>query len=392
MGLFSNRKKKQNTNDQENIYQWMTVEEALEYNNAASATSEESVKKLADEMADQMQFLKVRQDQTKYEYDEVCSYLDDIKILENLGEETRGAVTDAARMIIGLDEEKTRYQTGERKILGETLKTLKLYEKDIPRKIRELENQEDYLALVRDDMRNLEGEKGSITYNRDQANDKKKFLISLTYAVTGLILVIFIVLIVLMDRTGKDFTIPFFLTGLAGAAYGAYFIYEFGRCRTLARQSEYMLNRANVLLNKIKIKYVNTTNALEYSYEKYGVNSAKELKHKWSGFVHDREEEQRYRKNSQLLVGYEDNLERLLKGLGLKKADSWVNQPSVLVSRRELSEFKDGVTNRKNKLRAQLDFNLRQQDSTMNDIEGLKRKYSDFGKTIDAIIKKNDID
>ena len=386
MGLFS--KKKKETREQENIYQWMTVEEALQYNNAAAQTSEDSVRKLADEMADQMQFLKVRQDQTKYEYDEVCSYLDDIKLLETVGEDTRAAITDAARMIIGLDEERIKYQNGDRKVSGDRLRMLKLYEKDIPRKIRELESQEDYLSLVKDDMRNLEGEKGSITYNRDQAQEKKKFLISLTYAVTGLVLVIFIVLIVLMDRTGKDFTLPFFLTGLAGAAYGAYFIHEFGRCRTMARQSEYMLNRANVLLNKIKIKYVNTTNALEYSYEKYGVNSARELKSIWGGYNHDREEEQRYRKNAQLLVGYEDNLERLLKGLGMNKADSWVNQPSLLVSRRELSDFKDSVTNRKNKLRAQLDFNLRQQDTTMNDIEGLKRKYSDFKDVIDDILKK----
>nr|MCR5684069.1 hypothetical protein [Lachnospiraceae bacterium] len=338
---------------------------------------------------DQMQFLKVRQDQTKYDYDEVCYYLEDIKLLETMGEETRAAVTDAARMIIGLDEERIKYQSGERKIGGERLKMLKLYEKDIPRKIRELEGQEDYLSLVRDDMRNLEGEKGSITYNRDQALEKKKFLVSLTYAVTGLVLVIFIVLIVLMDRTGKDFTIPFFLTGLAGAAYGAYFIHEFSRSRTLAKKSEYMLNRANVLLNKIKIKFVNTTNALEYSYEKYGVNSARELKAVWSGYIHDREEEQRYRQNARLLVDYEDNLERLLKQLGLSKADSWVNQPSLLVSRRELSDFKDAVSNRKNKLRAQLDFNLRQQDTTMNDIEGLKRKYADLGDVIEDILGKD---
>ena len=70
-----------------------------------------------------------------------------------------------------------------------------------------------------------------------------------------------------------------------------------------------MLNRANVLLNKVKIKFVNTTNALDYSYEKYGVNSSLEMRHIWEKYSYEKEKERRYRKNSQLLAGYEDNLE-----------------------------------------------------------------------------------
>ncbi len=390
MGLFS-KKKKDRQEPQENIYQWMTVEEALEYSKATGEVSKESVGKLADELADQMKFLKAKQDQTKYEFDEVTKYLTDIKLMENMGESDKGLVTDAARMIIGLGDERVSYQNGQRRMSGEQYRTMEIYEKEIPNKIREMSSQEDYISLIRDDMRNLEGEKGSITYAKEQADEKKGFLVRLTYGVIFLVLLIFIVLIVLMDHTGKDFTIPFFLTGLAGAGYAAYFVYENNRCRTESRKSDYMLNRANVLLNKVKIKYVNTTNALDYAYEKYGVNSVAEMKHLWENYRYEKEEERRYRKNSQLLAGYEDNLEKLLNKLGFAKADAWVAQPEVLINRGERADFRDAISNRRNKLRAQLDFNLRQQDTTMNEIEALKNKYDRFRDDINTVLKRNQI-
>ena len=152
-----------------------------------------------------------------------------------------------------------------------------------------------------------------------------------------------------------------------------------------------MLNRANILLNKIKIKFVNTTNALEYAYEKYGVNSACEMKNIWNNYKYEKEEESRYRKNSQLLAGYEDNLEKLLDKLGFSKPDAWTSQPELLIDRGDLADFKDAITNRRNKLRAQIDFNIRQQDTTMNEIEALKNKYDHFRDSINRIMKRNEV-
>jgi len=392
MGLFSGKKKKA-PEEEENgsIYGWMTVEEALDYSRAGSETTLDSVKKLADELAEQMNFLRTKQEQTKYEFEEVTKYLNDIRRIEAMSEENRALTVDAARMIIGLGDERISYQNGKSKVTRDQYRTMEMYEKDIPRKIRELESQEDYLGLIKDDMRNLEGEKGSINYHREQAEEKRNFLVKLTYGVIFLVLLIFIALIMLMQKTGKNFIIPFFLTGLAGAGYAAYFIYEHNNCGVEMKKSDYMLNRANVLLNKVKIKFVNTTNMLEYSYEKYGVSSARELRYVWENYRYEKEEERRYRKNSQLLTGYEDNLEKLLKKLGFSKPDAWVGQPEILVSKAELADFKEVISRRRNKLRAQIDFNIRQQDTTMNEIEALKNKYNSYRDDISEVIRNSGI-
>lgn len=153
-----------------------------------------------------------------------------------------------------------------------------------------------------------------------------------------------------------------------------------------------MMNRANMLLNKVKIKYVNTTSVLDYSYDKYGVNSLQELRYVWENYVKQKEAEKRYMKNTQLLNSYTERMARALSAAGMEKTDAWVSQPEVLLDRTELVDFKDAVSRRRNKLRARLDYNIRQQDSALNDIEALKAKYIGQEKLITAILHKNGID
>ena len=390
MGIFSGKKKKQDEIPK-SLYNRMTVEEALEYSKSDGNVSPELIKKFANELADQIQYLKTRQDQTKYEFDETTAYLKDIKLLESLSEQNRALVTDAARMIIGLGNERVTYQSGRSMVSKQQYRVMEMYENNIPRKLKEMEKQEEFLGLICDDMHNLEGEKGSINYQKEQAQEKRSFLVKLSYFIILLVLGVFTGLMVLMNNTGKSFIIPFFLTGLAGAGYAAYFVYAYRECGVVIRKSDLMLNRANMILNKVKIKYVNTTNALEYSYEKYGVNSVTDFKRVWENYQNEKKEEMRYRKNSQLLKGYEDNLTRLLREFGFSKTDAWVSQPEYLVNRAEITELKKTVSTRRNKLKAQMDQGLRQQDSTLEDFEALKEKYGEYRDYIDEVMKKNNI-
>ena len=153
-----------------------------------------------------------------------------------------------------------------------------------------------------------------------------------------------------------------------------------------------MMNRANVLLNKVKIKYVNTTGFLDYSYDKYGVNSLQELRYVWENYTRQKEAERRYMKNTQMLNNYTERMTRALLAAGMEKADAWVSQPEVLLDRSEMVDFKDAVSRRRNKLRARIDYNIRQQDTTMNEIEALKAKYAGRENYINSILHKNGIE
>ncbi len=393
MGLFGRRNKGTLRTDKEGSeYEWMTIDEALALSRGETKVAPETLKKLAGELCDQMIFLKTGQEQTKEEYRQVTEYLADLQRYENMDEKSRAGIADAARMILSLDAERVKYQTGEKRLSLSQYHTMETYESDFPEKLSELRKHEEYLSLVRSDMRNIEGEKGSIGYEKESAEGKKNFLNKLSYGVIFLVLLTFIVLIVLADRTGKDLTIPFFLTGIAALFYIFYYLYAIKQCKNDSKKSDYMMSRANVLLNKVKIKYVNTTNVLEYAYDKYGVNSVSELEYIWENYKLQKEEEKKYLKNTQMLNSYTTRMTDILLQAGMKRADTWVHQPEVLLDRGEFADFRDAVSKRRNKLRAQLDFSLRQQDSTMNDIQAFRKKYAGFEDITDPVFSKNGIE
>ena len=389
MGLFG--KKKKPSMDLTTDYSSMTVDEAIAASRGGRISNDE-LSRLTAECCEQVNYLRNQQEETKNEYAQVTQYLADIQRYEQMDEEDRSEIADAARMMLSLENERARYQTGEKRIRDDLYHTMELYDHEFPKKLAELEKHEKYLVLIKDDMRNLEGEKGSIGYEKEHAEDKRNFLNKMSYAIILVALLIFIALIVLSGRTGKDFTVPFFITGVAAIGYIVYYIMAVGECKKDAKKTDYMMNRANMLLNKVKIKYVNTTSVLDYSYDKYGVNSLQELRYVWENYVKQKEAEKRYMKNTQLLNSYTERMARALTAAGMEKTDAWVSQPEVLLDRTELVDFKDAVSRRRNKLRARLDYNIRQQDSALNDIEALKAKYVGQEKLITSILHKNGID
>lgn len=391
MGLFKKKAKIENASG-ESAYTWMTVDEALAYSRGEGRISSENVGKMASELAEQVQFLKGQREESSDEYSQVTKMLTDLQRYERMGEHERAEIADVSRMILGLDAERQRYQTGERRISNEQYHTMEMYEDDFPEKLTELNAREEYLRLIREDMRNLEGEKGSISYMRESAEKKRTFLNKLSYGVIFATLLIFIVLLVLMDRSGGDFAVPFFITGVAAIAYIVYYVFAVGDCKNEAKKADYMMNRANTLLNKVKIKFVNTTSVLDYSYEKYKVSSIEQLRYVWENYVAQCEEEKRYRKNTQLLNSYTERLYAALKDAGMSKPDAWLHQPEIFLNRNDLLDFKDAVTNRKNKLKARIDYNLRQQDSVMNEIEALKVKYAGHEEIINETLEKYEIE
>ena len=59
-----------------------------------------------------------------------------------------------------------------------------------------------------------------------------------------------------------------------------------------------------MLQNRVKIRYVNNTNLLDYLYMKYQVSSGKELKVLWDKYKVEKEERRRYRAPPALLYHF----------------------------------------------------------------------------------------
>jgi hypothetical protein len=121
--------------------------------------------------------------------------------------------------------------------------------------------------------------------------------------------------------------------------------------------TELKLNKAIGLLNKVKIKYINNTNALDYTYQKYMVNSYAELQFLWDQYLKAKEEEKVYNKNTEQLEFYKKELVKELRDYDLKDPDIWVHQVAAIIDSKEMVEVRHRLNNRRQKLRDQIDYN-----------------------------------
>lgn len=385
MGLFG--KKKNKTRVQEEAYRWLTVDEALALSKGEKVVNEDIIIRLTDEILDQKKNTDKLRDETKQEYEAILKHLSDMQRLDNLSDHEKRELMDTARTITNLENQRTAFLEGERKISGECYHAMELYSEEIPEQLRSMEEREKYISLISNDLRQLEGEKGSIKYERELAENKRRFLTKFSYFAIIAVITLFILFFVLAEYTGKNMTLCFLVTGAAACIYAAYYMVTIKSCSTAIRRCDLMLNRAVGLINKVKIKYVNTQNALDYSYEKYKCNSHQELAYIWAQYVKEKEEEQRFKKSSQLLKSYQGMLVELLERNGFELPDIWTHQAETLLDRHGLFELKELLENRRRKLKAQLEHTLKQHDNAVAELEGLCVKYPRYERLIRRIVE-----
>lgn len=388
------KRRKQNTEAEADFgYEGMKVDAALLFTQSKGGHDipTESVTKVVTELCENINMFKEQLVATQAEYDIVVQYLADIAKIENMNEKSRGSAMDAARLMINLDDERLRFQNSEKNITYEEHRCMSMYEDQMPDIIKDMEEKERYMELIREDLHHLEGERGVIRYDTERVLLKKAFVKKCSYVVLLLGGLIFIALIAIMANTGRDLALPFFITGLGIMAFVAYYTITTKECATEIKRCDYKMNKAVQLINKVKIKQVNTTSALEYAYEKYHVNSRYELERIWNEYVKAKDDEARYRKNTQLITSYRKELEALLASEGIVRVDTWSVQPEVFIDRGELYDFKDGIDKRRKKLRAQMDFNIRQQDNSLHDINAIVHKYPRFTELVEGIKEKYEI-
>lgn len=386
MGFFSFWKKKKEKDNTE--FQQITVEEALKkYGPAEAKVSAMEVLKQTEDACIQVLEVERQLEEAKQEYAAVTSYLSDMQRIDLIPVEERENIDDAARKIINLTKERLKFKNNKHSISDAQYHYLERFEDDIPKELERIKEQERYQLLVKNDLRQLEGEKGVFSYERESAILKRDFLKRLSMVGCVLVLSVFLLLFVLSNSLQKDMTIPFFITGLMALSMTLYIILESKRSIYRLRMAEMKLNKVVALTNKIKIKYVNSTSTLEYTYEKYRVNGYQELCFLWQEFVKAKDEAERFKKNTDLLEGYNEVLIEELKERGIVDAEVWTFQPEALLDKKEMVEVRHRLNNRRQKLREQIDFNSKQRDISKNGLLSLKRSYQQYQSEIEEMIQ-----
>ncbi|MCI9426467.1 MAG: hypothetical protein HFI81_01730 [Eubacterium sp.] len=329
-------------------------------------------------------------EEEKSEYRIVTDYLKDIQMIEELPPEDFAEVRSAAENVQNLNRMRDDYHNSEKRISDVQFVQMQQEEDVIPDAINRLKSNEAYQNTVKRDMNYLEGEKNEWYYNMLELGRQQKILRKLSVAVLGLFTVGMAILFLLQTAFSFDATYAYMGLILL-AAIGSFGVFlKMTANQTEIRQSEANMNRAIILLNKVKFRYVNVTNAVDYAREKFHVKNAYEFNYIWEQYLNELKEREKFQQANEDLDYYNTKLVRLLKRYRLYDANVWVNQSSALVDKKEMVEVKHNLIVRRQKLRSRIEYNADSIRSKRAEVDRLLKKEKVDTQEIRQIIDSID--
>lgn len=327
-------------------------------------------------------------EEMKVEYQAVTSYLTDMQKIDRIPEEEREELNDVARKIITLTRERAKYQNSNRKITDVQFKHIAQYEDVMPVELQKMMKNEAYNATIKSDMRHLEGEKGSLTYQREETINNQNYLRKIAITACVLVSLLFIMFMVVQSVFETNTQIPFIMTIIMALVSAFYIFINSGTNKRDLKLTERKLNRAISLLNKVKIKYINSTNELDYSYQKYMVNSYVELSYLWEQYLKAKEEEKHYKKNSDELEFCNSQLVKELRSYKVNDPDIWIYQPAAIIDSNEMVEVRHRLNVRRQKLRERIDYNNKLGERSKDAIHNFIDKCPDKKGEVIEVVRK----
>lgn len=326
----------------------------------------------------------------KKEYKTVSSYFSDIQIIEGQPEKIRDRITYLARSVVDLSVDRKMLFTGEKKISGSRYLQLQQEEDTIVDGIKNLKNNELYLQVVKKDMSALTGEKASLKIETRELLNRQAIIKNITIVSLVCFVIIFSVFIVAQAVSGEDYSTWFYLVLFLAALFAAGDILLYRRTIYNIMITEKKINKTIALHNKVKIKYINVRNLIEYQYEKYGVKSSYELADLYQRYLETKATREKYRQATLELSDSEEELENILSGLGLYDSKIWLSQTRALCEPKEMVEIRHGYSVRRQGLRKLIEENSERAEASKASLRKIISDYPGFAGEVLQIVEKYD--
>ena len=322
----------------------------------------------------------------KTDYQKVTDKLQDMEEIEALPKQDRNELREKARKILDFEEQEAKYKRPVSKISESKYREIEEIESELPDIIKKLKENENYQMAVRRDMNLLEGEKAALAYDRKE--NKKKAVSAKSSFVICIVAscLAYLVIAALRSMFYFDVKLPIAgVTGILAVCFTAIYVTYRDSAESVDKLSK-QINRAISLQNTAKIKYVNITNAIDYRYKKYGINSSHELEYIYEKFLE--EKEARHHTENVVLQRelLREELNRTIRRYRIKEPSHFVYQPSLLVYDEEMAARRHDLVIERQRLRKGMDFEVYNLDAYKDEIENLVKQFPQYSKDILRIV------
>ena len=322
----------------------------------------------------------------KFEYGQVTSYLKDIQLIDRAPKEEQEKLLAAAKQIVELTKERKKSQKQEYKFTEAQRRAMDNYEDVVEDDIKKLTEYEEYQMKIKQDLRQLSGEKNLLLADKQDIIHRQGMLKVLGKCLTALLIATFAMLAVLMACFKVNINVAFVVTVFVTFVFAAIILNEARKNRIDMVITEKKGNRAIFLLNRVKIKYVNNVRTLDYMYHKYQVRNAAELSFVRTQYIRAKREWERQRESSIRIHEANQVVLQELRKLEVKDCDIWLGQVEALVEPKEMVEVRHDLNVRRQKLREQMDYNTGIMEQCLDEIDKIRSKKPEYAVEVERIL------
>ncbi len=316
------------------------------------------------------------------EYQTVSAYLEDTEKLDKLPAGEKRVIALQAKAIDNLNVDREKYKDKKLILTEEEYRSMYRMEEEAPEAIEKLKEAENYQELVRQDLQKLEGEKQAFLYRRHEAQTGLENLRGMAVICSFAVAACFLVLLILQFGFDLEVKVGYILTTFTAAVTLLLLYIKYQDALRESRILSNSINKIILLQNKVKIRYVNNTNLLEYLHVKYHVDSSEALEKLWKGYNQEKEVRERMRRTEENLDYHESELVEMLKECKLFDPMIWIHRAVALYNPKEMVEVRHDLILQRQKLRKQMEFNKETADRAESIIGEIVGDYPAYANEI----------
>ena len=389
MGWFKNLLTRFRGEEEEDYEEesWEQQEEEAKVDYDNKEQRNDYVKSCLERMADAAKELE----NLNFEYDMVTSYLTDMEEIEALPPEEMAQLQDCAKRVALLQDSKADFVGRPRRMSDEKYQQMERLTGQVEEGLEKLGEAENYQNLIKQDLNRLDGEKHAYYYRKNELmgviSDTRGMAVICVVAL-GLCTALLMLLQFFMDM---DTQIGYLLTAAVAAVAVTVIYVKHTDAKRELRRVENGINRIILLQNKVKIRYVNNTNLLDYLYLKYGVKSRQELETLWNDYKLEKDEREKIRRAEIDLDYTQQELLGMLKCYQIKDPAIWLHQTEAILDHKEMVEIRHNLIIRRQSLRRRMDYNKEVVAGTSEkEIKQLVEKYPRYAREVMETVDEYD--
>ena len=325
----------------------------------------------------------------KKEYQQINDCLADIQEILNLPEDVRssiGILCDEANRLS--KQRKQSLATGKNRLPEKKYLRFSQYREEMPKTLRKLEEEERYFAEIKSDLQKLEGERAVITFQKKSLTKQRANLRGLSYILVIAVLLVFLILFAVHIVFERDIYAGYLLAvAVIAIAAGCTFFYLQKNHRDKTKATRQM-NRLITLLNKVKIKYVNSKNTIDYIYEKFEVNSSHELRFEWEEYQQMKRDQEAFSRYGRELAEMEEDLAEMLGVYPIRKIDLWVRRCDILIDEEKMKQEREVLEKQRKQLQESMAYNADTRQGAKELLEEMVRQYPEYAQEVLELVER----